>query len=445
MSAKLPLARNLAAAFLAGAWSLDGLVRRGSRACGRRERWLRPLARRVLAAFAESADQDALIAFIAANRGFDRAWARHCSAQDVPLRQIYWASPAMAPAPGAPTTWQVPALATPAALADWLGVSGRELEWFADCRGRQADLPDGPLRHYTYRLLLGRSGKRRLLEVPKARLRAIQRRLLHEVLDRIPPHDAAHGFRKGRSVATYAAGHAGRDIVLRFDLRDFFPSVHAARVHALFRTAGYPAAVARLLTGLCTNAVPRDVCRAGLEPGPAAWQWEQRYRFPHLPQGAPTSPVLANLCAYRLDCRLVALAQSLGAGYTRYADDLAFSGGAELERGARRFQVLVCRIALEEGFEVHTRKTRFMRQGVRQQLAGVVVNAHPNVRRAEYDRLKATLCNCVRHGPGSQNRENHPDFRAYLAGRIAYVAMHNPARGRRLRDRFEQIRWEAQA
>src|SRR6266446_5572440 len=182
-------------------------------------------------------------------------------------------------------------------------------------------------------------------------------------------------------------------MVLHFDLRDFFPSVRAARVHAVFRTAGYPVPVARLLTGLCTNVVPSDVWRAA--PGEGNRQPWSLYRFPHLPQGAPTSPALANLCAYRLDCRLAALARALGAWYTRYADDLAFSGDAVLERGAQRFQVQVCRIALEEGFEVHTRKTRFMRQGVRQQVAGIVLNVRPNVCRKEYDRLKAILFNCI--------------------------------------------------
>src|SRR5262249_30454916 len=143
----------------------------------------------------------------------------------------------------------------------------------------------------------------------------------------------------------------------------------------------------------------------------------------------------------RLDCRLAALAEAVGARYTRYADDLAFSGAGEIERGARRFQVEVCRIALEEGFEVHTRKSRFMREGVRQQLAGVVVNVRPNVRRDEYDRLKAVLTNCVRRGPASQTREGRADFRAHLAGRISYIALLNPARGRRLRALFDRIRW----
>src|SRR5262249_4465316 len=148
----------------------------------------------------------------------------------------------------------------------------------------------------------------------------------------------------------------GWDIVLRFDLRDFFPSVPASRVHALFRRVGYPRSVARVLTSLCTNVVPQDVWEGHPENDLRDRSKCPRLRSPHLPQGAPTSPALANLCAYRLDCRLDALARTVGARYTRYADDLAFSGGPDLERSARRFQVLVCCIALEEGFEVNTRK-----------------------------------------------------------------------------------------
>src|SRR5439155_16121008 len=114
-----------------------------------------------------------------------------------------------------------------------------------------------------------------------------------------------------------------------------------------------------------------------------------------LPQGAPTSPALANLCAFRLDVRLCGLAKSLQAVYTRYADDLAFSGGELLERSARRFQVAVAVIAAEEGFALHFQKSRFMRQGVCQQLGGIVVNERPNVRRAVYDELKAILTNSM--------------------------------------------------
>jgi hypothetical protein len=165
------------------------------------------------------------------------------------------------------------------------------------------------------------------------------------------------------------------------------------------------------------------------------------YAQPHLPQGAPTSPALANLCAYRLDCRLAALAKSADATYTRYADDLAFSGEAAFARIVKRFQIHACATAMEAGFTVHHRKTRIMRQGVRQHLAGLVVNQRLNVRRADYDRLKATLTNCVRLGPQAQNRESHEDFYCHLLGRISFIAMIHPQRGQRLRKLFDQIVW----
>jgi RNA-directed DNA polymerase len=227
------------------------------------------------------------------------------------------------------------------------------------------------------------------------------------------------------------------------DLRDFFPSIVAARVVALFRTAGYPEAVARLLAGLCTNRVPSALWRRpdAPEPGPDAWRTRQLYRGTHLPQGAPTSPALANLCAYRLDCRLAGLAASAGATYTRYADDLAFSGDGPFARSVDRFLALAGSIALEEGFAIRHRKTRVMRRGARQMLAGAVLNDRPNIARDDFDALKATLHNCLKLGPKGQNRDDHPDFRAHLAGRIAHVATLNPERAGRLRAVLEQIAW----
>ena len=120
---------------------------------------------------------------------------------------------------------------------------------------------------------------------------------------------------------------------------------------------------------------------------------------------------------------------------------LTFSGGEEFERGVERFSTHVAAILVEEGFNVNHWKTRIMRQGVQQRLAGLVANQRLNVRRSDFDRLKATLNNCVRHGPESQNRIAHPRFRAHLDGRIGWVESVNPAKGQRLRAVFEQIRW----
>ena len=332
--------------------------------------------------------------------------------------------------------WDLPAIESVAALTEWLQLNPGELEWLADLKGVLRHERPGKLVHYHYRLLTKATGEIRLIEAPKSRLKHIQRQILARILDKIPAHSAAHGFVSGRSIRTFTAPHVGRRIVLKMDLRDFFPSLAAARIEAFFRTAGYPELVADLLAGLCTNWSPR-----ALWPGPEFREARDLYCRPHLPQGAPTSPALANLCFYRTDCRLAGLASSAGAVYTRYADDLAFSGDDEFARGVERFAAHVAVIVREEGFAVNHRKTRVMRQGVRQQLAGLVLNDRPNVKRAELDRLKATLTNCVRSGPEGQNRERHPQFRAHLEGRVNFVETVNSARGKQVRTIFDRIRW----
>ena len=301
--------------------------------------------------------------------------------------------------------WPIPRIETIGALADWLELDPSELGWLADLKALGYKRPQPRLEHYHYRVLAKATGSIRLIETPKPRLKDLQRRILVAILDRIPSHPAVHGFVKGRSIQTFAAPHVGRRVVLRMDLENFFPTFPGARVQSFFRTIGYPEPVADLLGGIATNCVPRTAWSEMIkQPGFALdpqelWHVRAMYARPHLPQGAPTSPSLANLCSYRLDCRLSGLAQSAGAAYTRYADDLAFSGGEKFEHSAARFATQVAVILMEEGFTVHHRKTRIMRQSVRQHLAGLVTNQRLNVRRSDFDLLKAILTNCVRHGP----------------------------------------------
>jgi hypothetical protein len=340
-------------------------------------------------------------------------------------------------------SWNVPAIATTGDLADWLCLGISELEWLADLKRLGYRLHGSKLRHYTYRVVAKRTGGLRVIEMPKRLIKEVQRRILIDILQRIPPHPCAHGFVTGRSIATFAAPHAGKRVLLRLDLQDFFPGCPAARVQAVFRTLGYPDNVASMLAGLCTNSVPCDVWSVPATAGDVRQAYEARglYAERHLPQGAPTSPALANVIAYRLDCRLAGLAKTAGASYTRYADDLAFSGDDEFARVVERFSTHVAAIALEEGFNVNHRKTRIMRQSRRQHLAGVVVNEAVSMPRRDLELLEAILTNCVRFGPASQNRENHPDFRAHLEGRIGFVQMVNRIKGQRLRNLFENIRW----
>ncbi len=442
MSTHDQAASHLAAALTYGRWQVAELVAHGQDAFGQRGRWLRPLAQRLVLALGENRrpSRRRVFEFLRQDPGFRRV----CRQRDLRPTGLQRRRPEMVPADGPPAEWDIPPLVTLGELAAWLTLRPEELDWFADQRQQERLLPAGPLRHYQYYWLSKRlGGSARLVEAPRRRLKALQRRILHEILDRIPPHAAAHGFRPGRSIASFVAPHAGQSVVLKVDLKDFFPTIGKPRIVALFRTAGYPEDVAQALAALCTNLVPDDVWERFPQYGDARdrWRHEDLYRRPHLPQGAPTSPALANLCSFRLDCRLAGLARAVGGQYTRYADDLLFSGPDALARAIPRFQATVAVIVSEEGFAVNGRKTRVMHQGVRQTAAGLVFNQHANIARDEYDRLKATLHNCVRQGPASQNRDARPDFRAYLEGRVGFVESVNPARGERLRFLFERIAW----
>jgi len=435
----------LASSILAGDTSVEAIVARLAHTLGREWRWLRPLVRRYRLRFGTDLrpPRRDVVRFLRSDEGLARALSR----PHQPVRIAGWVgpSPAMQPSPVA-RDWTVPPIETVGALAEWLAVTPGELAWFADLKrmtARRQDGIEGPLSHYHYRILGKPGGDIRLIEAPKPRLKAIQKKILLEILENIPVHPAVHGFRRGRSIKSFAAPHVGQRVVVRMDLRDFFPSISAPRVQAMFRTAGYPEHVANLLGGVCTNAVPRVLWTGKgkrLDPLRVA-DARHLYAWPHLPQGAPTSPALANICAYHVDCRLTGWAEASGAVYTRYADDLAFSGGQHFDRGAERFAVHAAAILREEGFAVHHRKTRIMRQGVRQYLAGVVTNQHVNVIRRDYDLLKATLTNCLRHGAESQNRDGHADFHAHLRGRLSFVEMINARRGAKLRALFDRIAW----
>ncbi len=425
------LTKALARCFLAEAPSLDRMVARGSAVFGKRWRWLRPLAKRYLKCFDTRTRPHSreVVRFLIEDAGLYRARGKYALELQVNLSAT---EPLV-------MRWPSPAIASSAELAEWLRIDLAELEWFADLKGLAYKHSDRPqLGHYRYRVLAKDSGSIRLIESPKLRLKAIQRRILAEILEKIQPHPAVQGFVKGRSIRTFAAPHVGRCVVLRMDLQDFFPSIGAARIQSFFRTMGYPEEVADLLAGLCTNAAPHRLWAAD-----ASHELRELYRRPHLPQGAPTSPALANVCMYRTDCRLAGLARSAGAAYTRYADDIAFSGDKDFERRVNRFSTHVAVILHEEGFTVHHRKTRVMRQGVRQYLAGLVANQRVNVPRPDFDRLKATLTNCSRLGPASQNREGHENFRAHLEGRVAFLESVNARKGARLRRLFEGIDWGA--
>lgn len=431
------LARALAAGFLAGDWTRDGLAASGATVLGRHPRWLTRLAKQTLDLYPRPPHDRPreLAGAIAAAPAADKARGSRPVVQPVSGTRMLV------------NRWGLPTFDDLADLGRFLDLGPSELDWYADPRRWARTTTDRRLQHYRVSHRVAPSGSVRVLEAPKLELRTMQRRLLDEVVSLVPPHDAARGFRPGGSVRSYAAPHADRPVVVRLDLEAFFASVTVGRVYGIWRAAGYPEPVAHTLAGLTTSVLPLSAWRAiprpaSVELHDAHWRLGRRLARPHLPQGAPTSPAIANLAAFRLDVRLTALARAWGGRYTRYADDLAFSGGRGWGRGTSRLLDAIEVIALDEGFRLNPRKTGVMPRAGRQTLGGLVVNDRPRVARAEVDRLRAILHNCRVHGPSTQNRDDHPEFEAHLRGRVAWVAHHDPVRGARLLAEHEAVDWD---
>jgi len=299
-------------------------------------------------------------------------------------------------------------------LATRLDVTTRQLNWLAYSAER-----------YRTFYIPKANGEPRRVDEPVEKLKTAQRWILRRILDKLPVYRNVQGFRRRRSILTNARKHLLRQVVVRIDLEDFFPTLTLRQARRVFLRAGYPFSVAHVLAKLC--------CREDV-----------------LPIGAPTSPAVANQICRKLDKRLWSLAKKAGFRYTRYADDLVFSSSD------RRFASLVPffkQVIAEEGFRVNERKLAIIRRNSRQMVTGIVVNRKPNVARAGYKWIRAVVYNCRMNGVQaefqrwrdrmSKDGKTTPDdigkFGRQLAGRIAFIRHINPKRGGELWEQFRQI------
>ena len=409
------------------------MVRRTAVALGRDRapRWVGTLVGEVLDAYRDPpVDRPReLAAFVRTTTGWARAWTA------VPEPRIARWQPT--PTAVVRRPHGVAELPDLAALSRLLDLDAGELAWFADTHRLERTVPE-QLRHYRWARV-----DDRLLAAPKPRLKEAQRRLLRHVIGPLRVHEAAHGCVPGRSVRTAVTPHSGAALVLQLDLETFFASIAAERVHGVLRgVGGLPEPVAHAMTGLVTTVVPESVWRRAPVSGDVERHRRlgRRLAVPHLPHGAPTSPALANLVCFRLDRRLAGLAASFGAAYTRYVDDLTFSGDRGIDRG--RFERLAGEIVREEGFRLNPAKTRSRSAARRQSVLGTVVNVRPTLARPERDALRALLHNCATRGWTTQVRDRDPaTFRDHVLGRIAWASSVDPRFGERLRAQAEQIDW----
>jgi RNA-directed DNA polymerase len=303
-------------------------------------------------------------------------------------------------------------------LARALGLTVKELQHYSIHRNRDR------VSHYVTFAIPKNKGGRRLIMAPKKRLKEIQRKLLRELLDKLPAPEHAYGFVKGRSVRDGAEMHLAKKVVVKFDLVDFFPTVTFARVRGWLISLGYGYPVATTLAVLMTECERQRVKLGG-----------QLFHVPvgqrHCVQGAPTSPAVCNAVARRLDNRLHGLAHKLGFSYSRYADDLSFS--SDCPEAVPRLLHFVAKIVQDEGFRLNRDKTTVMRAGRAQRVTGVIVNEVAGLSRKDRRKLRAELHQMKLNG--------NPDANAVrvIKGKIAYLAMLNPTQAEALRAVYPEL------
>lgn len=244
---------------------------------------------------------------------------------------------------------------------------------------------------------------------PRGELKQVQKFIHKKVLLFAPFHKSIHGYRKRRSQLTAAKPHIGKPMLLKADIKEYFPNISLCTVYKAFRQLGISDQVSRLLVKLCTHEN-------------------------QLPQGAPTSPLISNLIWSRPARRIQGFADQQNFAQTILGDDVFVSGA----RRVKKFKNLLKRVIQEEGFPVNQRKTVALPSTTRQVVAGLVVNRKLNVKREYRRTLRRVLHKRKRNIAGSDTGAD----KSSLAGKIAFVKHINPYHGQRLQREFELIEWE---
>jgi RNA-directed DNA polymerase len=296
-----------------------------------------------------------------------------------------------------------------------------------------------PERHYGCFRLRKRRGGYREIRCPDDMLKAVQRWILDVILTPVQPHSACKGFKRGDSIVYNAVPHTGQPSLLKADLFRFFETISEKRVYAVFRSLGYHANLAVDLAQLCTVSFTDQHVNDIYMDEACPFDYVGGGRM--LPQGAPTSPALANLAARRLDSRLDGLAQKLGISYTRYADDLSFSG----ERKSLPGLSLLTRIVRQEGFYINREKTTYRSLGQQLKVTGLIVSGQEPRVPKEYKRdVRRHLHFAERFGPEEHLRNigsEQSSFQDWLLGRIIYIKSIEPDVGNAMLQQFNAIKW----
>lgn len=230
-----------------------------------------------------------------------------------------------------------------------------------------------------------KSGSKRSITAPRRKIKGIQNQLKDVLYEVYPGRAPAHGFALDKSIITNAECHLDKRFVFNLDLKDYFSSIHFGRVRNLFlsRPFYFNESVATILAQIC--------CHENM-----------------LPQGAPTSPIVANMISFKLDSQLQQLARLTNSTYTRYADDITFSFTCKKFRLPREVVILeddvarpgtaLTQIIENNGFQINYDKIRFSGKFTRMEVTGLTVNEFPNVKRSYIKQIGSMLYAWEKHG-----------------------------------------------
>ncbi|MFL5381238.1 MAG: reverse transcriptase family protein [Longimicrobiaceae bacterium] len=258
-------------------------------------------------------------------------------------------------------------------------------------------------------LIHKRGGGLRQICVADPILLSVHRWLACHVLNKRNPHSSSYAYAPQSSVVHCAKMHAGAAWLIKVDVHKFFESISEIQVYRVFRACGYEPLISYELSRLCTRVYQLSPTRYYSEVWSRFTLGEYEaipsYRYPnkigHLPQGAATSPMLSNLAMFTIDETLAELADRVGLVYTRYSDDLIFSGGSSCSREkARKFVHDVYAILLRHGLFPKRKKTKIVPPGARKIVLGLLVNGpQPRLTREFRNRISVHLHYLQKFGP----------------------------------------------
>ncbi|WP_051299946.1 reverse transcriptase family protein [Methylobacter luteus] len=298
----------------------------------------------------------------------------------------------------------------------------------------------------------------RVICAPSPTLLAVQSWLARKVLvhARTKVHSASTAYAPGCSILEAASPHCGCRWLIKVDIKNFFESVSEISAYHAFRSLGYQPLVSFELARLCTRVGSQTRHRAHR-------QWQRHlpstkskihdyvyWRLGHLPQGAPTSPMLANIAMYKADGELTAWGLKHGLVYTRYADDMTFSISDEGFNRNKAAAVIrgIYRIIGKYGFAPNVTKTQVVPPRARKVVLGLLVDQNEPRLPREFKmgvRMHLHYLKSPKFGPAvhAANRgfTAVAGLRNHLFGLVAYAAQVEPAYGTRIKSELEAVKW----